>query len=253
MRLEVGKSYITECGYIATLGKDFRDVNLTPGLNNAGESTANNEKGWIWVSDGQIFGLMPEWCKKLKIIAEFKLMTPLLPEGYEWKHGYPCLESPKGGDFYISTITGHPVKASDNYSGDLESRRFTLKKSLSLSPSGSAFIFGNSVTCIDPNAWLTKNKAYLVIECHPETRQIKIKTDSGLYHWYNTDRFVLAKAKLKGEEELVKVMQNGFNITGEEQVKKKQQLAWQNLLQDGVFEPLTTGSSSQQLTLGSRL
>lgn len=244
MKLEVGKSYITECGYIATLGKYFRDVNRTPGLNNAGESTSDNEMGWSWASDGQIFGLKPEWREKLKIIAEFEGKIPFLPEGYEWKHGYPCLETPLKGDYYIVPMLGNVViESTVENPKDLTSRRFTV---LAKAKPKTSFAAGDFVVCIEATGNLVEKGIYKVEEYLPNCNQVKIKTTNYSF-WFNAYRFVLAgTGKPKPDKDItlgnlasayfkearcdvvakcVKVMEDGFNKNvlseGTEQMKKE--------------------------------
>ena len=117
MKLEVGKTYITQGGYLVKI-VDHNSYEYyyyagkchSPGLNSLGKTvdeisrtegrTWSNE-GWAWNRDGTIT-LNEEWSEKLKIIKEAPFKIPECPDGYRWAGGYPQIVTPNIGDYVLS-------------------------------------------------------------------------------------------------------------------------------------------------------
>lgn len=101
------KNYITKGGYIIPIVDCKGDADFTPGVNFSGQTIKefNNKNdvrtGWLWNTNGTINGLEPEWAEALEIVGEYPFPMAL-PEGFKWKGGFPKLEYPKVGEYYLS-------------------------------------------------------------------------------------------------------------------------------------------------------
>ena len=110
IKLEVGKTYITQAGYLVKFtNKDssyfYADKKHCPGVNFSQQAVGSLSRkyGWAWRHDGSI-GLDKEWSEKLKIIKEVPFDIPECPEGYIWACGYPQIVTPNIGDYVLCDI-----------------------------------------------------------------------------------------------------------------------------------------------------
>lgn len=142
MKLEANKWYITKGGYLVhiknvneTLAK--ASIETSPGVNSSGETVQKahyGQQGWNYSNNGHI-SLSDEWSDKLTIVAEYTYPVNL-PEGFEWKEGYPRLyyanELVADEDYYFSIMNNCArVNTSPSPFGwlaEVEQRRVGLVK-----------------------------------------------------------------------------------------------------------------------------
>lgn len=103
-----GKIFITKAGYVIPFcGGSRGQIEYCPGVNGEGHNANEFGSGWYWHSDGTIH-LAEPWNKDLEIVGEYGYAMNL-PEGYNWKGGFPKLERVKLGDHYL-TIENEALK-----------------------------------------------------------------------------------------------------------------------------------------------
>ena len=99
--------WITDYGYVITLGKDLRATHLCPGANDSGMSCkmmpgGSGRLGWYWEINGTITGLTPEWTAKLRIVGPAP-ETPEAPAGFKHKSP-PEFRVPRRYERFISFV-----------------------------------------------------------------------------------------------------------------------------------------------------
>lgn len=107
LKLEIGKWYVTAGDYLVFLKEApehwdglslSASLETSPGTNTSGITAAEiaqankHQHGWKYIQNdhGKIVGLSPEWCEKLRIVAEYQYPVKL-PDVYAWKGGFPKL------------------------------------------------------------------------------------------------------------------------------------------------------------------
>lgn len=125
MILESNHNYLTQGGYVVQFGDSLWSKNNVPYITKSGLNLTNGPVKSIgfWCLDGTFPGVTQEWAEKLKIIQEFTLPIPQLPEGYRWKDNFIQYRLPLEGEQYIAGFSKHTVT---EYDLDVAHRNYQL-------------------------------------------------------------------------------------------------------------------------------
>lgn len=64
--------WVTACGHVVELDSSLQaSIEDSLGETLMGYTAQQKGYGWAWSTDGEIYGLTPEWCEKLRIVGPY--------------------------------------------------------------------------------------------------------------------------------------------------------------------------------------